>query len=162
MFYIPWKTGILSSLSQAKANKTSFNSSVVYWMDMDLIFNWSIFYGKYRFWGLYYKQKHIKHHLTPVQYMELIWIWSVIELYCMENIDSEVYIQAKADKISFNSSTVYGMDMDLICNWTIFYGKQRFWRLYYKQKQIKHHSTPVQYMELIWIWSVIALFLWKT
>ena len=37
----------------------------------------------------------------------------------MENIDSESFIQAKADKTSFHSSKVYGMEMDWICN--LFY-----------------------------------------
>ena len=48
--------------------------------------------------------------------------------------------------------------MDLICIWSIFHGKHRFWGLYYKQKQIKHHSTPVQYMEWIWILSLFDVF----
>ena len=63
-------------------------------------------------------------------------------------------LRAKADKTSFNSSTVYGMDMDFI-----FYGKHRFWGLDYKQKQIKHHSTPVivyeMGMDLICNWSLL-------
>ena len=84
LIYIP-KTLILRSLLHAKADKTSFNSSTVYGIDMDLICNWSIFYGKHRFWGLYFKQNKIKHHSTPVQYMEWIWILSLFDVLFISN-----------------------------------------------------------------------------
>ena len=125
---------------------------------MNLICNSSIFYGEHRIWGLYYKQKQIKHNSNPVQYMEWIWIWSVMIYILWKTWILRSLLQAKADKTSFNSSTVYGMDMDLICNWSIFYEKHKFWGPYFKQNQIKHHSTPVQYMEWIWISYVIDLY----
>ena len=84
LIYIPWKTWILRSLFQAKADKTLFNSSTVYAFDLYLI------YIPWKTWILR-SLLHEKADKTSFNYSTVYGF----DLYSMENIDSEVFITCK-------------------------------------------------------------------